>query len=101
MEERIAGQAPLDGQSTPSRYGSGMSQYVGKRVHHSCSWFGRFVHPELGRLLEELASAPLPGVVIVTTRFPLPTLEHRAHARLLSLSSLDPVRVAQHVQTAP
>jgi hypothetical protein len=57
--------------------------------HETGSWFGRFGHPELGRLLEELASAPLPGVVIVTTRFPLPTLEHRAHARLLSLSSLD------------
>ncbi|HJT76616.1 MAG TPA: hypothetical protein VJ739_05390 [Gemmataceae bacterium] len=52
-------------------------------------WFGRFVHPELGRLLEELASEPLPGVVLLTTRFPLPELERRRHARLLSLAGLD------------
>jgi hypothetical protein len=42
-------------------------------------------------LLEELASAPLPGVVVLTTRFRLPTLERRRHARLISLSSLDAV----------
>jgi hypothetical protein len=57
--------------------------------YDSGSWLGRFVHPELGRLLEELASAPLPGVVVLTTRFPLPTLTTRRHARLLSLSGLD------------
>ncbi len=53
-------------------------------------WFGRFLHPELGRLLEELAGAPLPGVVVLTTRFALPQLEHRRHARLVALGSLDP-----------
>jgi hypothetical protein len=52
-------------------------------------WFARFVHPELGRLLEELASAPLPGVVLLTTRFPLPELERRRHARVVSLAGLD------------
>ncbi len=52
-------------------------------------WFGRFVHPELSRLLEELAMAPLPGVVVLTTRFPLPELERRRHARIVSLSGLD------------
>ncbi len=52
-------------------------------------WRGRFLHPDFGRLLEELASEPLPGVVVLTTRFDLPTLEHRRHARLLSLSALD------------
>ncbi|HZZ79519.1 MAG TPA: hypothetical protein VFE62_13440 [Gemmataceae bacterium] len=57
--------------------------------HEQGAWFGRFVHPELGRLLEELASAPLPGVVVVTSRFPLPTLEHRHHAQIVSLSALD------------
>ena len=57
--------------------------------HETGSWYGRFVHPELGRLLEELATAPLPGVVIVTTRFPLPTLATRLHALILSLSTLD------------
>jgi hypothetical protein len=57
--------------------------------HESGPWFGRLVHPELGRLLEELASAPSPSVLIVTTRFPLPDLEKRRHARLLSLSNLD------------
>ncbi len=31
--------------------------------YDSGSWLGRFLHPELGRLLEELASEPLPGVV--------------------------------------
>lgn len=58
--------------------------------HESGPWFGRFLHPELGRLLEELASEPLPGVVVLTTRFPLPTLQHRRHARILHLSTLDP-----------
>src|SRR5262249_36054887 len=41
-------------------------------------------------LLEELAAAPLPGVVLVTTRFPVPELEHRGHARILTLAGLDP-----------
>ncbi|HEY7326174.1 MAG TPA: hypothetical protein VH592_00935 [Gemmataceae bacterium] len=59
--------------------------------YDSGSWVGRFLHPELGRLLEELASEPLPGVVVLTTRFPLPTLTTRRHARLISLSSLDAV----------
>jgi tetratricopeptide (TPR) repeat protein len=63
--------------------GTEVAQYEGG------AWRGRFLHPELGRLLEELASEPLPGVVVLTTRFPLPTLEHRRHARLLSLSALD------------
>ena len=54
-------------------------------------WQGRFLHPEFGRLLEELASEPLPGVVVLTTRFDLPTLAHRRHARLISLSALDDV----------
>jgi hypothetical protein len=58
--------------------------------HESGSWFGRFVHPELARLLEEAASAPLPGVVVLTTRFPLPTLARRHHARIISLDALDP-----------
>ena len=44
--------------------------------HEAGAWSGRFDHPELGRLLEELASEPLPGVVVLTSRFPLPTLEH-------------------------
>jgi hypothetical protein len=58
--------------------------------HDQGPWFGRFMHPELGRLLEELASAPLPGVVLLTSRFPLPELERRRHARVLSLGGLDP-----------
>ncbi len=57
--------------------------------HESGSWQGRFVHPELGRLLEELASEPMPGVVAVTSRFSLPTLTTRRHARILSLATLD------------
>jgi hypothetical protein len=52
-------------------------------------WQGRFLHPEFGRLLEELASQPLPGVVVLTTRFDLPTLAQRRHARLISLTALD------------
>jgi hypothetical protein len=51
-------------------------------------WRGRFVHPELGRLLEELASEPAPGVVVLTTRFELPTLARR-YARIVGLDSLD------------
>ncbi len=57
--------------------------------HEQGAWFGRFIHPELGRLLEELASVALPGVVVVTSRFPLPTLQERRHARILSLAALD------------
>ena len=57
--------------------------------HEQGAWMGRFVHPELGRLLEELASAPLPGVVVLTSRFPMPTLEGRRHVRVVSLSTLD------------
>jgi tetratricopeptide (TPR) repeat protein len=57
--------------------------------HEQGAWFGRFVHPELGRLLEELASVAIPGVIVLTSRFALPTLEHRPHARILSLSTLD------------
>jgi hypothetical protein len=52
-------------------------------------WRGRFVHPELGRLLEELATEPTPGVAVLTTRFELPTLARRRHARLVGLGSLD------------
>src|SRR4051812_8856378 len=58
--------------------------------HERGAWFGRFVHPELGRLLEELAARPLPGVVVLTSRFPLPTLETRTHTRVCSLDSLAP-----------
>src|SRR5207249_1617267 len=50
---------------------------------------GRFVHPELGRLVEELASAPLPGVVVLTSRFPFPTVERRLHAHTVNLAGLD------------
>jgi hypothetical protein len=57
--------------------------------HEQGAWFGRFVHPELGRFLEELASTAIPGVVVVTSRFPLPTLQQRRHARILSLAALD------------
>ncbi|MGH7223569.1 MAG: hypothetical protein ACRELF_10100, partial [Gemmataceae bacterium] len=57
--------------------------------YESGSWLGRFLHPELGRFLEELASEPLPGVLVLTTRFSLPTLTTRRHARLISLSALD------------
>jgi hypothetical protein len=53
------------------------------------SWRGRFVHPELGRLVEELASATMPGVIVLTTRFELPTLSRRHYAQVLSLSALD------------
>ena len=57
--------------------------------HETGSWFGRFLHPELGRLLEELSSGPMPGVIVLTSRFPLPTLAHRPSARLISLGALD------------
>jgi hypothetical protein len=57
--------------------------------HEEGAWFGRFVHPELGRLIDELASAPTPGVVVLTSRFPLPTLTHRHFASTVSLDTLD------------
>ncbi|MFO0928090.1 MAG: ATP-binding protein [Gemmataceae bacterium] len=52
-------------------------------------WRGRFVHPDLGRLLEELASEPMPGAVILTTRFDVPTLIRRPYCRIVSLAQLD------------
>jgi hypothetical protein len=63
--------------------GTEVAQYDGG------TWRGRFVHPELGRLVEELATEPLPGVVVLTTRFELPTLVNRQHARIVTLSALD------------
>ena len=57
--------------------------------HEQGAWFGRFVHPELGRLIDELASAPMPGAIVLTSRFPLPTLAHRRHAHAVSLATLD------------
>jgi hypothetical protein len=62
-------------------------------------WFGRFLHPELGRLVEELAGAPSPGVVVLTTRFPLPCLDKRRHARVLTLGSLDPASARGLLET--
>jgi hypothetical protein len=57
--------------------------------HEQGTWFGRFVHPELGRLVDELASAAMPGVLVLTSRFPVPTLASRHHARIVSLGTLD------------
>ncbi|MCI0737774.1 MAG: ATP-binding protein [Gemmataceae bacterium] len=57
--------------------------------HEVGPWRGRFLHPELGRLLEEMASEPLPGVLALTTRFVLPDLGQRKHARLVTLGTLD------------
>jgi hypothetical protein len=57
--------------------------------HEQGEWFGRFVHPELGRLIDELASGAMPGVLVLTSRFPLPTLAHRRHGLALSLATLD------------
>ena len=58
--------------------------------HESGAWQGRFAHPELGRLVEELAGERLPGVLVLTTRFPLPTLKTRRYAQLIDLTALDP-----------
>jgi hypothetical protein len=57
--------------------------------HEAGPWFGRLLHPDLGCLLEELASEPQPGVTVVTTRFPLPDLERRPWFRGVSLGTLD------------
>jgi tetratricopeptide (TPR) repeat protein len=57
--------------------------------HEDGPWRGRFVHPDLGRLLEELASQPTPGIIVLTTRFELPTLARRPHLRLVALDRLD------------
>jgi hypothetical protein len=58
--------------------------------HEEGPWSGRFLHPDLGRLLEELSSAPMPGVVALTTRFDLPTLQRRPAFRQVTLDRLDP-----------
>ncbi len=57
--------------------------------HEQGAWRGRFIHPELGRLIETLAEEPMPGVLALTTRFELPTLATRRHVRLASLGTLD------------
>lgn len=57
--------------------------------HEQGLWRGRFIHPELGRLIETLAEESMPGVLALTTRFELPTLAARRHIRLESLSTLD------------
>ena len=62
--------------------------------HEQGAWLGRFIHPELGRLLEEVASIAIPGVVVLTSRFPIPSLDHRRHARVISLSTLDSASAA-------
>lgn len=53
-------------------------------------WLGRFTHPELSRLVEELASQGMPGAIVLTTRFALPTLEKRTYAKIVSLNHMDP-----------
>ncbi|MFO0880145.1 MAG: ATP-binding protein [Gemmataceae bacterium] len=58
-------------------------------------WLGRFLHPELGRLLEELGSQAIPGVVALTSRFGLPTLERRHFVRRVQLDRLDPASARQ------
>lgn len=57
--------------------------------HESGPWFGRLLHPELARLIEELATVPQPGVLVLTSRFPLPGLELRRHAEVIQLAHLD------------
>jgi tetratricopeptide (TPR) repeat protein len=57
--------------------------------HESGPFAGRFLHAELGRLVEELASEPMPGVLVLTTRFAIPGLANRKHARCVSLAALD------------
>jgi len=52
-------------------------------------WPGRILHPELDRLVGELASAGMPGVLVVTSRFALRDHEHRRHGQLISLQRLD------------
>jgi hypothetical protein len=54
-------------------------------------WRGRFIHPDLGRLLEELGAQAMPGAVVLTTRFELPTLARRPFVRLVELDRLDAV----------
>jgi hypothetical protein len=58
--------------------------------HENQSWFGRIQHPELARLLEELASEPVPGVVALTSRFDCTDLTHRTYFRSLWPGGLDP-----------
>ncbi len=67
--------------------------------YESGPWAGRFAHPELGRLLEELASAPQAGVTVLTTRFSLPDLQRRPHIRIVRLDALDQASACGLVQT--
>jgi hypothetical protein len=63
--------------------------------HEQGDWHGRFVHPELGRLVEELATEPMPGVLLLTSRFRIEGLERRRHARVVALDGLDDASAAQ------
>ena len=59
-------------------------------VQHEGTWHGRFLHPDLGWLLAELANEPTPGVVILTSRFATPELTARPHFRAVALDRLSP-----------
>lgn len=56
--------------------------------HETGSWYGRFLHPELGRLLQEAATAIYPGLFVLTSRFAIPELDRRPYARAISLERL-------------
>jgi hypothetical protein len=57
--------------------------------HEKGNWFGRIQHPELARLLEELAAEPQPGVAVLTSRFDFPELGHRKHFKPIWPGGLD------------
>jgi len=63
--------------------------------HEQGDWHGRFVHPELGRLVEELATEAMPGVLLLTSRFPVAGLDRRRHAQVISLDGLDDASAVQ------
>lgn len=58
--------------------------------HDEGPWRGRFIHPDLGLLLAELAGDPGLGVIALTSRFEMPELSRRPFFRAVELGRLDP-----------
>jgi tetratricopeptide (TPR) repeat protein len=57
-------------------------------VQQEGKWHGRLVHPDLAWLLAELANEPMPGVVVLTSRFAFPELTARPYFRAVALDRL-------------
>jgi tetratricopeptide (TPR) repeat protein len=67
-------------------------------VQHEGDWLGRFIHPDMSMFLADLAQHPIPGAVVLTSRFALPELHHRPYFRVVELERLDPTAARSLLQ---